>query len=168
MPNYDVGNRATYLPWNIAAGPPRPRAVIHMGSTGVAVDTGTMKNIAFTAEATGLFTNNLANGSAFAILWSREGSLFARASLIHIVGGLDPNAVSWPAMLADMGPGGSYYGVLASSQSTVLAADFVAAVQDHTHIPARNIWVYNADAPGGIISFGVDWNGFVGETLSPG
>jgi len=165
MPNYDVGNRAAYLPWIIPAGPPRPRAVIHMGATGVAVGMGAMNNIALNAEATGLFTSNSSNSSVFAILWGPGGGVFARASLIHMLGGPDPKAVSWASMLAGMGLGGDYYGVLANSQSTVLSSDFIAAVLDNTPIPEANVWVYNAEAPAGVINFGVDWNGFAGEHL---
>jgi hypothetical protein len=169
MPNYDVGNRAATFLWRIQAGPPpppppaRPRAIINMGASGVAVGMGAMNNIALNGGATGLFTNHLANCSAFAILWRPGGGAFARASLIHMLGGPDPNAVNWAAMLAGMGPGGTYYGVLANSQSTVLSAGFVAAVLANTPIPAANMWVYNAEAPGGVINFGVDWNGFAGE-----
>lgn len=168
MPNYDVENRAAYLPWNIPAGPPRPRAVIHMGTTGVAVGMGAMNNIDLNADATGLFTSNSSSSSVFAILWGPGGGVFARASLIHMLGGSDPKAVNWAAMLLAMGPGGSYYGVLANSQSAVPSADFIAAVLANTPIPESNVWVYNAEAPGGIFSFGVDWHGFAGEPLNQG
>jgi len=165
MPNYDVGNRAAYLPWNIPAGPSRPRAVIHMGTTGIAVGRGGMNNIALTGDATGLFTNTPSDSSVFAILWRPGGGVFARASLIHMLGGPDPKAVNWAAMLQAMGPGGSYYGVLANSQATVPSADFIAAALANTPIPEGGIWIYNAESPGGVFNFGVDWNGFAGEPL---
>jgi hypothetical protein len=168
MPNYDVGNRAAYLPWHIPAGPPRPRPVIHMGTTGVAVGLGSMHNIALHADATGLFTSTPSSSSVFAILWGPGGGLFARASLIHMPGAPDPKAVYWAAMLLAMGPGGSYYGILANSQSDVPSADFITAVLANTPIPESNVWVYNAEAPGGVFSFGVDWNGFAGEPLNQG
>jgi len=47
----------------------------------------------------------------------------------------------------------------------VLSSDFIAAVLDNTPIPEANVWVYNAEAPAGVINFGVDWNGFAGEHL---
>lgn len=168
MPNYDVGNRAAYLAWNLLSEPPRPRAVIHIGPTGVAVDSGAMTNIALNADATGLFTSNLSGSSAFAILWGPGSGVFVRASLVHMRGGPDPKVVSWAAMLHDMGPDGSYYGVLANSQSIAPSADFIAAVLANTPIPESNMWIYNTDAPSGVFGFGVDWNGFAGEPLPQG
>jgi hypothetical protein len=129
---------------------------------------GAMNNLALDADATGLFTSTPSSSSVFAILWRPGGGVFARASLIHMPGGPDPKAESWAAMLLAMGPGGSYYGVLANSQATVPSADFIAAVLANTPISESNVWVYNAEAPGDTFSFGVDWNGFAGEPLDQG
>ncbi len=69
-------------------------AVINMGNTGVQVAMDQTLNIALNAQETGLFTNGLANCSAFAILWRPAGGHFARASMIHMLGGPDPNSVN--------------------------------------------------------------------------
>ena len=80
-----------------------------------------------------------------------------------MLGGPDPNAVNWAAMLHGMGPGGTYYGILANSQATVLSAGLVAAALNNTPIPAANLWVYDAQSPGGVINFGLDRDGHAGE-----
>jgi hypothetical protein len=155
---------------DLPAGPPgvvgaRPKATIHLGNSGN-VPMGAQANVALGPGTTGLHTNNLANCSAFAILY-RPNALagWNRASLIHMLGGPDPTAPNWGGMLANMpvGAGAVFYGVLANSQATILSANFVNAVAAKTPILAGNMWVYDAQAPGGVINFAIDWNAFTGE-----
>jgi|GEM_PF-4880256 len=170
MPIYTVGNRGANGAWNVLNGPPgpggnRPRAQLNLNlaqSQNVAM--GAHANVAFGPNMQGIYTQHLTDCSAFIILWRPAGAnQWQRASLIHMLGGPDPNAVPWGAMLAGMGPGGTYYGILANRDQTVLSAGFVAAVTANTPIPAGNVWVYDAETHGGAIHFGVDWNGFAGE-----
>ncbi|MFN8556942.1 MAG: hypothetical protein U0531_06180 [Dehalococcoidia bacterium] len=168
MPNYTVNNRAVTSGWNVVAGPPgalgaRPEAVLALNNS-QAVAMGQAANIALGPATTGLHTMHLANCSAFCILYRPNAMApWSRAALMHMLGGPDPNAVNWAAMTAGMPGGGIFYGVLANSQATVLSPGFVVAVLANTAIPAGNMWVYDAQSPGGVINFGIDWNGFAGE-----
>ncbi len=168
MPTYNVNNRLAQGAWNLLNGPPGPagnRPVAHLNLNQNAaqnVAMGAHANVLLGPNMEGIFTQNLTNCSAFIILWRPPGAnQWQRASLIHMLGGPDPNAVPWGAMLAGMGPGGTYYGILANSMPTVLTGGFLAAVAANTPIPAGNMWVYDANT--GAIDFGVDWNGFAGE-----
>jgi len=168
MPTYTVNNRAMNGAWNLPNGPPgvpgaRPRATLNLAHS-QAVAMGQQANVALGPMLTGLHTLHLANCSAFCILYrANAGAAWSRCSLIHMLGGPDPLAVNWPGMLVGMPAGGIFYGVLANSQATVLTPGFLAAVALNTPIPAANMWVYDAQAPGGVINFGLDWNAFAGE-----
>jgi hypothetical protein len=109
----------------------------------------------------------LSNCSAFCILHRPIGrTSWRRASLVHIGGGPEPDAVNWPEMVANMGEG-DYYGILANSVVTTLTAGFCNAVLERTAIPPENLWVY--DAATGIINFGLDRTAHAGEVpLPPG
>jgi hypothetical protein len=86
----------------------------------------------------------LSNCSAFCILHLPIGrTSWRRASLVHIGGGPEPDAVNWPEMVANMGEG-DYYGILANSVVTTLTAGFCNAVLERTAIPPENLWVYDA------------------------
>jgi hypothetical protein len=125
---------------------------------------GNTLNMPLAAGATeGLHTNHLANCSAFCILWRPAGiATFQRASMIHMLGGPDADAVNWANMQAHMGAG-EFYGILANSQSTVLTEGFLEAVTANTQIPAANMWVYNANSNQSTINFRIDRSGNAGE-----
>lgn len=168
MPVFTVNNRAANGGWSLPNGPPgvpgaRPRAVLNLAQS-QPVAMGQQANVALGPLLTGLHTLHLANCSAFCILYRPNAwTPWNRCSLIHMLGGPNAAAVNWPGMLAGMPAGGNYYGILANSQATVLTAAFLNAVAVNTPIPAGNTWVYDAQAPGGVINFGLDWNAFAGE-----
>lgn len=169
MPDYNVANRAVVSAWDLPNGPPgppldRPMAGIVMSVNAVEIFMGQTANIALDASKTGIFTKHLTFCSAFAILWKPlPDGFFTRVSMVHLPGGPDPMAVNWAEMQAHMEPYGTFYGVLANSQATVLSDSFVEAVLLNTLIPPGNMWVYNAQHPGGAINFGLNWVGEAGE-----
>lgn len=166
MPVYNV-NRGANGVWNLPAGPAPalPTAQLALGGASQAVAMSGEVNVALGAGVTGLHTFHLTACSAICILWQNPLGVFVRGALNHMAGGPDLNAVNWANMMFGMGGvGGTYWAILANSQPTVLTAGFVAGIPN---VPVGNIWVYDANHPGGAINFGFDQNGFAGELLLP-
>jgi hypothetical protein len=170
MPEYNVGQPAAApQAWNLQVGPPgiepnRPPASLALAGPSHEVAMGQQANIALNAGATAIITRHLANCSAFGILYRQGGHAWSRASLIHMLGGPDPNSVNWPAMVAAMPvvPNSVFFAVLANSSATVLTEAFLQAITANLPwiLPART-WVYNQQRPA--INFGLDFSAFAGE-----
>jgi hypothetical protein len=125
---------------------------------------GQQANIALNAGSTAIITRNLANCSAFGVLYRKGAAAWSRASLAHMEGGPDPKVVNWPAMVANMpvGPNAVFFAVLANSAATVLTEKFLIAIA--ANLPAiapGKTWVYNQQI--GAINFGLDFSAFAGE-----
>jgi hypothetical protein len=170
MPVYDVNNvNAQKLAWNLQVGPPgmpgaRPGALLQLNGPGQNVPMGQQMNVALNAQCTAIYTQHLTDCSAFCILYRQGAAAWSRASLIHMMGGPDPNSVNWAGMVNQMpnNAGAVYFAILANSKPTVLTQGFLAAVQQNLpQIPNNNLWVYNQNL--GAINFGVDWGAFAGE-----
>jgi hypothetical protein len=170
MPNYDVAQPAAVAQqWNLQVGPIGPPATLppaHLVVNGPLhqVPMGQQANVALNPGCTGIYTTNLTDCSAFCVLYRPAGQGWNRASLIHMMGGPDPNSVNWPGMVANMpgAPGAVYFAVLANSRPTVLTNGFLVAVAANLpQIPAGNTWVYNNQVMA--INFGVDWGAFAGQ-----
>ena len=169
MPTYDV--TAPLLPgqpWNLVVGPgmpPLPRARLVLAGPAHQVAMGVQANVALNAGCVGIYTDALADCSAFAVLYRDHHGAWSRASLIHILGGPDPNAVNWPGMVNNMPAGGiaTWYAILANSRPTILTDNFLQAITANLPaIPAANTWVYNGQSSS--INFGVDSGAFAGQT----
>jgi len=167
MPVYTVANPAAPpQPWNLQVGPPAnlPPARLDIVGNAVEVPMGQQRNIALGAHATALFTRSLTDCSGFCVLYRPPGGAWNRASLIHMMGGPDPNSVNWPGMVANMPvvAGAVFFAILANSRATVLTDPFLAAVTVNLPmIPAARTWVYNNDIMA--INFGVDFGAFAGQ-----
>jgi hypothetical protein len=176
MPDYNVTNRAAWQQWHLAVGPvgwpgpPMDRVqLFNPGPNIHMVAMGAQANVALNPGVTGIYTQHLTDCSAFCLLYHSPANGWSRASLIHMMGGPNPNSVNWAAMANNMpmGGGAQLYGVLANSSETVLTGGFLAAVGGNLPmLPAANMWVYNGSMTANrvmAINFGVDWGGFAGE-----
>lgn len=164
MPVYNVNRALPSQLWNVGAAAPGAFPISQLPlANSQYVAMGQQQSVALGPIVTGLHTRHLTACSAICLLWRPAGGAWQRASLNHMGGGPDPASVNW-ATLAHGMVGGRMVAILANSQPTVLSAPFIAALQAaYPALPAADIWVYEANHPGGAIAFGVDWNGFAGE-----
>jgi len=170
MPVYKVGQPAAApQSWNLQVGPPgvepnRPPATLQLAGPSVAVPMCQQANIPLNAGSTAIITRHLTNCSAFGILYRQGGHAWSRASLIHMLGGPDPNSVNWPALVAAMPvvEHSVFFAVLANSSPTVLTQPFLNAVAANLPwIPPARTWVYDQQVTA--INFGLDYSAFAGE-----
>jgi hypothetical protein len=165
MPIYDV-NRAQYAVWNLVAGPHphMPTASLDLEGNSMLVKMGYHANVPFDGLISGVHTENLTSCSAICTLWQNANGVFLRGALHHMEGAASLTQVNWGLMLSGMGPGGTLWAILANSRKTVMTEPFVAGIPQV--VPRDNLWVYEANHPGGAINFGFNRDGFAGEQIA--
>jgi hypothetical protein len=163
MPIYDV-NRAQNGVWNLMAGPHThmPTAHLELSGNSVEVKMGYPNNVPLDGPISGMHTMSLTSCSAICILWQNAAGVFVRGALNHMAGCATLTLVDWTKMTAGMGVDGTYWAILANSEKTIMTEPFVAGIPKI--IRPENLWVYEANRPGGI-NFGFNRNGFAGEQI---